>query len=91
MIYLLLFHNREMKKHRERLVFGFSRIRVIISPADKHDHASTHDVETSSLFFDQPRALPCKSASPLFVCLLAAVHGDRRRGGGACDPRRAAA
>lgn len=65
------------------------RIGVIISPADKHDNAATHDVEASSLFFDQSRALPRKSASPLFLSLLAAVEGGGGRRG-TRDHRRAA-
>lgn len=77
-----------MKKQRERFVLNL-RIGVIISPADKHDNAATHDVEASSLFFDQSRALPRKSAPPLFLYLLATVEGGRGRRG-ARDPRRAA-
>jgi len=88
--YLLWFQkhrNREIKKQREIwFFFFFLRIRVIISPANKHDYASTHDVETSSLFFNQSCTLSRKSTSPLFL----AVEGRRWGRWRARDPRRAA-
>lgn len=85
-VYLIYFSFRT--EHRDICVFGFSRVRVIISPANKHDHATTHDVEASSLFFDQSRALPRESAPPLFLCLVAAARRHRR---GARDLQRATA
>lgn len=97
-IYLLRFQNRERRnraqrdeetEHREICCL---RIRVVISPANKHNYASTHDIETGSLFFDQSCTLPRKSTPPLFLCLLATTTIEAKRRGRrrARDPRRAA-
>lgn len=50
-----------------------SRIGVIV-PTDEHGDASPHDVESSSLFFDQSSALPCERTSS-----MRGIFHDRER------------
>lgn len=40
---------------------------IIISPTNKHDDASPHDVKTSSLFSHQSPTLPRETVLPLFL------------------------
>lgn len=46
---------------------------IIISPTNKHNDASPHDVKTSSLFFHQSPTLPRETVLPLFLSRRASV------------------
>uniref|UniRef100_A0A1J3HQM2 Uncharacterized protein n=1 Tax=Noccaea caerulescens TaxID=107243 RepID=A0A1J3HQM2_NOCCA len=66
-------HRQEIRRKKERerealiLMFGLGAIIMIISPANKHNDASPHDVKASSLFSHQSPTLPRETVFPMFL------------------------